>query len=140
MRTIVIGFTVLVLGWLGGCTGASNPEAEAAARSAAETWLALVDEGKYGESWDEAAALFKGAVRREQWEQAAAAVRAPLGGVRGRELKSARYLRSLPSAPDGEYVVIRYTTSYEKKQQAVETVTPMLDHDGQWRVSGYYIK
>ncbi|MGA9534411.1 MAG: DUF4019 domain-containing protein [Desulfobacterales bacterium] len=26
------------------------------------------------------------------------------------------------------------------KTSAVETITPMLDKDGQWRVSGYYIK
>ena len=25
-------------------------------------------------------------------------------------------------------------------QSAVETVTPMLDKDGQWRVSGHYIR
>ncbi|MGB5422961.1 MAG: DUF4019 domain-containing protein [Desulfobacterales bacterium] len=28
----------------------------------------------------------------------------------------------------------------ENKASAVETITPMLDKDGQWRVSGYYIK
>ncbi|MEJ2473814.1 MAG: DUF4019 domain-containing protein [Desulfobacterales bacterium] len=28
----------------------------------------------------------------------------------------------------------------ENKTAAVETITPMLDKDGQWRVSGYYIK
>jgi len=42
--------------------------------------------------------------------------------------------------PDGEYVVIQYDSSFEHKQSAVETVTPMLDKDGKWRVSGYYIK
>jgi len=28
----------------------------------------------------------------------------------------------------------------ENKTSTVETITPMLDKDGQWRVSGYYIK
>ncbi len=46
----------------------------------------------------------------------------------------------MPGAPDGEYVVIQYDSSFEHKQAAVETVTPMLDKDGKWRVSGYYIK
>jgi hypothetical protein len=57
-----------------------------------------------------------------------------------RKLKSAAYTKTLPGAPDGEYVVIRYESSFEHKQSAVETVTPMLDKDGVWRVSGYYIK
>lgn len=50
------------------------------------------------------------------------------------------YTKKLPGAPDGEYVVIQYESSFEHKQSAVETVTPMLDKDGKWRVSGYYIK
>jgi ribosomal protein S17E len=37
-------------------------------------------------------------------------------------------------------VVIQFKTSFEHNPDAVETVTPMKDSDGQWRVSGYYIK
>jgi ribosomal protein S17E len=37
-------------------------------------------------------------------------------------------------------VIIQYDSSFENKKSAVETVTPMLDKDGKWRVSGYYIK
>jgi hypothetical protein len=49
-------------------------------------------------------------------------------------------MKSLPGAPDGEYVVIQYRTSFENKNDAIETVTPMKDTDGTWRVSGYYVK
>jgi predicted SnoaL-like aldol condensation-catalyzing enzyme len=66
--------------------------------------------------------------------------RDPLGPVKSRQLLSARYERSLPGVPDGEYVVIQYATSFEKKATATATVTPMKDGDGQWRVSGYYIR
>jgi len=37
-------------------------------------------------------------------------------------------------------VVIQYESSFEHKQSAVETITPTLDKDGKWRVSGYFIK
>jgi hypothetical protein len=50
------------------------------------------------------------------------------------------YKTSLPGAPDGEYVIIQFETSFENKKIAIETVTPMMDKDGNWRVSGYYIK
>jgi hypothetical protein len=43
-------------------------------------------------------------------------------------------------APDGEYVVLKYDTVFDKKEHAVETVTPMKDADGLWRVSGYFIR
>jgi hypothetical protein len=115
-----------------------KPEDLAAPR--AEAWLALVDQGKYGQSWDEAAKLFKGAVTCEKWAEAAKGVRAPLGRLISRKLTSATYSESLPGAPDGKYVVIQYAASFENKKSAVETVTPMLDPDGAWRVSGYYIK
>jgi ribosomal protein S17E len=41
---------------------------------------------------------------------------------------------------NGVYVVIEFESSFENKKSAVETVTPMMDKDGKWRVSGYYIK
>lgn len=68
------------------------------------------------------------------------AYRVPLGKVQSRKLKSATYTKTLPGAPDGQYVVLQYESSFEHKQSAVETVTPMLDNDGKWRVSGYFIK
>jgi predicted SnoaL-like aldol condensation-catalyzing enzyme len=113
---------------------------EKAAVSAAKAWLTLVDEGKYSESWDETSQYFKNAVPREHWNDSLKSVRSPLGEVISRNLKSKKYSKTLPGAPDGEYVVIQYETSFKNKQHAIETVTPMLDKDGKWRVSGYYIK
>jgi len=107
---------------------------------AAQAWLAMVDAGGYGKSWDEAAAYFKVALPKDQWERSLQAVRKPLGKVVSRVMKKSTYTKSLPGAPDGQYVVIQYNTSFENKKSAVETVTPMLDKDGKWRVSGYFIK
>ncbi len=118
--------------------GASNEEQ--AALESAGAWLALVDAGEYGKSWDEAASLFKGVLSKDQWEKSLQTVRKPLGKVISRATGSAKYTKSLPGAPDGQYVVIQYNTSFENKKSAVETVTPMLDKDGKWRVSGYFIK
>ncbi|MEW5974598.1 MAG: DUF4019 domain-containing protein [Acidobacteriota bacterium] len=116
----------------------SPPEKEA--EKAARSWLALVDTARYGESWEEAARLFKQQVSKAQWVQMVKGVRDPLGKMVSRKLKGARYTKELPGAPDGEYVVIQFDASFENKQTAVETVTPMVDQDGEWRVSGYYIK
>ena len=113
---------------------------EKAAVYTAKAWLKLVDEGKYSESWDETSQYFKNAVPREHWNDSLKSVRSPLGEVISRNLKSKKYSKTLPGAPDGEYVVIQYETSFKNKQHAIETVTPMLDKDGKWRVSGYYIK
>jgi hypothetical protein len=113
---------------------------EELAVEASNAWLKLVDEGSYRKSWEEGAQYFRNAVSAGQWESSMKAFRKPLGGIISRRLESKEYARSLPGAPDGEYVVIRYNTSFEKKALAIETVTPMMDTDGKWRVSGYFIK
>lgn len=134
-----IGMAILVLGFT--CSAmAADAEKETAAAAAAKTWLALIDSGQYGDSWEIAAAYFKSAITKERWQQTLTVVRKPLGKLVSRELSSKTYMQSLPGAPDGEYVVIQFATSFENKKSATETVTPMLDSDGSWRVSGYYIK
>ncbi len=110
------------------------------AQAAAESWLKLTDAGDAEASWEQAAKLFQGAVTKEQWKQSLAGVRPPLGKVISRKVISRRYSEKAPGAPDGKYVIIRYETVFEKKASAVETVTPMLDPDGVWRVSGYFIR
>ena len=60
--------------------------------------------------------------------------------MQSRKLRSATFTKTLPGALDGQYVVIQYATSFEHRAAAIETVTPMLDKDGKWHVSGYYIK
>jgi hypothetical protein len=114
--------------------------AEAAAIASAEAWLAKVDAGKYAESWQEAAEIFRSAVAKEKWLSMVAAVRQPLGKVGSRKLISKKYTESLPNAPAGKYVVLQFETSFENKKGAVETITPMLDKDGTWRVSGYFVR
>ncbi len=136
----VVGGILVACVLAAGSLAAANEQAEEEAVTAAEEWLKLVDEGEYGQSWKTAATYFKSAVPEAQWEQALPAVRQPLGKMLSRKVKSRQYSTSLPGAPDGQYVVIQFQTSFENKRSAVETVTPMLDKDGGWRVSGYFIK
>ncbi len=114
--------------------------AEKKAVTAAEAWLALVDEGNYAESWSEAADYFRKALSEAKWVQTMDAFRKPLGKLVERKVESARFTPTMPGAPDGKYVIIRFRSSFQNKKSAVETITPMMDEDGQWRVSGYYIK
>lgn len=118
----------------------TNPEAEKAATEYAKAWLELIDAGKYDQSWQEAALYVRNLVPKDDWQRSMQGARLPLGKLISRQLKATHYTTSAPGAPDGEYVIIQYNTSFENKKTAVETVTPMLEQDGKWRVSGYYIK
>ena len=119
---------------------AASSEAVSAATSAAESWLKLVDDAQYDASWTNAASVFRGAVSTEAWAKAAGNVRGQVGKLVARKLASAHYTTTVPGGADGKYVIIQYDTSFEKKASAVETVTPMQDSDGTWRVAGYFIK
>ena len=134
--------TLALIGMLTACPEGSkaNPDAVEASLKAATSWLALVDAGDYDASWQEAASYFKALVPQQQWKQAMTGARAPLGSLISRKQSLQKYSTSLPGAPDGEYVLIEFVTRFENKKSAVETVTPMRDKDGKWRVSGYYIK
>ncbi|MDQ2822864.1 MAG: DUF4019 domain-containing protein [Pseudomonadota bacterium] len=110
------------------------------ARAATASWLMLMDAGQYPATWTQSASMFQSAISQENWQLAVAQVRTPLGAVTRRTFKQAQFTRSLPNAPAGEYVVIQYDTTFANKGGAVETVTPMRDKDGSWRVSGYFIR
>jgi Protein of unknown function (DUF4019) len=114
--------------------------AEQIAVREAENWMAMMDAGKYADSWKAAAAVMRGAVTIEKWESTMKNVRDPLGKLESRKLQSATYTTLLPGVPDGEYVVILYETSFEHKATAQETVIMSREKDKVWRVAGYYIK
>jgi hypothetical protein len=134
--TIVLSVFLIISG--SGLFGAEGTEEQA--REAAKQWLVLVDAGNFASSWDTAALYFKTAVTREKWQESLNAVRTPLGAVTSRALKSAKHTKTLPGAPDGDYVVLQFDTSFANKKTAVETIVPTLEKDGTWRVSGYFIK
>ncbi len=136
---VIISFVFILFTVL--CYGVhAEQSAEEAAVASAQKWLSLVDKGKYAESWDEAAGYLKSVVTKQTWVESLQAYRKPLGKLISRKPISKQYATTLPGAPDGEYVVIQFETSFQNKQSAIETVTPMLDKDGTWRVSGYYIR
>ena len=119
---------------------APDTTAISSATRAALAWLTLVDSGSFEESWDAAAPALQGAITKAAWAQALFTVRGPLEPFGARSLISAQFSATLPNAPPGPYVALRYRTSVSHSRYVVETVTPMHLPDGTWRVSGYYVR
>jgi Protein of unknown function (DUF4019) len=140
MKRYWITLVALIVGAFAQAAIQAQQTPEKAAQRAAESWLLLVDSAKYEESWEEAASAFKAAISKEDWKAAVQSARGPLGKNKSRKLKEAQYTKSLEGAPDGEYVVMQYESSFEKQESVTETIVPMLDKDGKWRVSGYFIR
>ena len=117
----------------------TEPKVEAAVE-AALGWLKLVDDGDYGKSFDEMAALYRGAVSKADWEKTMDDREKGFGKAVSRKVSSTRHTRYLPTGPAGEYVIIEFESSFEHKRKVTETVTLMRDRDGVWRVTRYFIE
>jgi hypothetical protein len=113
---------------------------EKIAEGSARTWLALIDGGNYSESWKNSSVFFQNAVDETNWTAKMKTFREPLGALAWRNLRSAQRLTELPGAPDGQYVVMQFDSSFANKKTAIETVTFVLEADGQWKSTGYFIK
>ena len=120
--------------------GEKIAEAERKALEAAEDWLELVDRQQYSRGWETASERLNVIITRRDFIKSLNDTRKPLGKVKSRRLSSKKYTRSIPDAPDGQYVVIQYTTTFKNKPSAVEMVTIMLNGDNRWRVLGYHFK
>lgn len=119
---------------------AQQPDAVAGAVAAADRWLKLADADDGAATWSQAASSFQNAVTQSAWVQALKQARQPFGAVKSRKLLSSEFRNSLPGAPPGDYVVIQYETQFEHRERAVETLIPMREPDGSWKVSGYFVK
>lgn len=112
---------------------------EASAVTTAAEWLKLIDAGQYGKSWDECAPLFREKVTRASWVESLPKSRAAHGAFKSRSLFGAQSRNSLPGAPDGEFVSVRFLADFEKSAGVEEVVTLMFV-GGAWRPLGYLIR
>jgi hypothetical protein len=135
--------SVLVAGALSGGAVPAWAQGDAStsgAQQAADNWLALVDQGSYNESYDQASQSFKVAVGREEWTQKVTAARREAGKLVSRKVTRATEMRNPPHAAPGDYVFIVYRSSFANLKSALETVVPVREKDGKWRVSNYTIR
>lgn len=101
---------------------------------AARTWLALLDQGRWDESYQATGTAFRKLNTVQAWAAASEQARTPLGRMISRTVLSQE---NLPAPPAG-YEVMKFRTSFANKADTVETVT--LDReDGRWRVVGVTI-
>ncbi len=118
---------------------AQDPRATAAQREA-RSWLELTDRGDALASWRATGKQFQSAISADKWADSLKQVRSPLGAVVERTLLSTEFATSFQGAPDGDYVLLVFRSSFAKKIDSRETVTLEHEADGAWRVIGYLIR
>lgn len=109
------------------------------ASDAASAWLKLVDDGNYAQSWSDASKLLQSRIDQAEWAQKVKPIRDSLGAVVSRKAGDTQLTKTLPGAPDGDYAIVRFTTKFANKAEAVETVT-LSRENGVWQTAGYFIR
>jgi Protein of unknown function (DUF4019) len=112
---------------------------EQAAQRQALGFLGYLDQGRFAESYAYTGMLIRTQVDQNVFAEKVKKARAETGPLQSRELIDSTYSATVPGAPEGQYVVLHYHSSFANRQDAVETLTLALAK-GYWRVSGYYIK
>lgn len=102
-----------------------------------DAWLALIDSGKFGESWDAGSTTFKMTISRKEWITALDALRKPLGAVKSRKIIDIGNAENPRGLPQGEYMVYFYETQFDNPSKTQELLTLSQERDGQWRVLTY---
>jgi hypothetical protein len=106
----------------------------------ARDWLALIDNQGDLASWSAAGSKFKEAITPDRWGESLQQARSPFGALDQRTMLATSFSKTLPGAPDGEYALVQFRTTFAKKTDARETVTLEREADGAWRVIGYFIR
>lgn len=136
LMTFVLGLVLLAVQPQPAAAPAGDPAAatDAAVEASARQWLALVDQGRWDDSYRATGSAFRKLNTSQTWAKVSEQVRTPLGAVVSRTLLSQE---NLPAPPRG-YEVVKFRTSFANRADAIETVT--LDREGgQWRVVGVMI-
>jgi DNA-binding CsgD family transcriptional regulator len=108
---------------------------ESTVTNTARDWLALVDAGRWADSYAGTTATFRTQNTVEAWRAASEKVRVPLGPVQSRTLLDEQ---DTPAPPNG-YRTVRFRTDFARKRGVIETLS--LEQDGKaWRIAGIYIE
>jgi hypothetical protein len=105
----------------------------------AEAFLQLLDQGKYAESWQSAAKLMQGKISEKEWMEKLTKARELSGEFIVRERTDASYSTEAQDSPDGEYMMLTYSSSFNKANDVSEYVTVALEGT-RWKVAGYFMQ
>jgi len=106
----------------------------------ARSWLELVDNNEYAESWRISSIELREKMSESDWIKSITATRMPLGSADNRYIATAGQTNSLSGLPNGEYIVLLFYTTFTSKGLVMETITLAKQQNGAWLVAEYTVK
>ncbi len=136
MRGVLSSLTALTVGAMLAAAGNAATEEPT---SSAWQWLALLDHGKYADSYAEGSAIFRARISERSWESKAQIFRDAVGTIVWRDVEAVSSISDPPLLPTGQYAVVHYKSRFSDKKEYQESVILVLEN-GLWRVAIYDIK
>jgi hypothetical protein len=141
-RVVVVALCALSI-FAAGCASQSARKAEkrvneSDARTAANHWLQLLDDGDYEEAFEWEAQDFRMAKTQQQFVRYMQARRVPFGKTLSRQFIGAANIHKFVGVPEGNYESILFKTAFEHKSPTAERVILVKQAVG-WRVIDYRI-
>lgn len=137
MKPWILGMWMMAAVCLGFPAASQAEDALDEARKAAEAWLTLIDAAKYNEAWKQGSGILR-RVPQKPWVTMTGAVLDPLGPLASREFLSSVFTHTIPGAPPGEYVIVKFKTKYAYAK-GQETVTLIKGQSGAWKTAEHTI-
>ncbi len=139
-----MALAALLICGFAGCSGC-GPQADHAqdiqqATAAIDAWVKLIDQGDYGQAYDQSGAQFKKLTGKDAWVKQITPYRGALGAVASRTVESAEFSDSIPDLKPGQYVRLKYKTAFQRMPNSHEEITAQKENDGVWRSLGYYVR
>lgn len=104
-----------------------------------EAWMAVLDAGDYGKSWETAGESFRKEVTKDGWVANAGGVRKPLGDLIFRKVSTTNQMVNPPDLPKGTYFVAEFDSAFAGLEAASETAFFKLERSGEWKAAAYLI-
>ncbi len=109
------------------------------AQAVAMAWLALADADDAAGTYAAAAKRFRDTVPADKWPTAFAQARGQFGKNLRRTIVSIQPSEG-SAGVKGEFAVLIFRAEFDRRSQAIETVTLEREADGKWRVAGYLMR
>ncbi len=110
----------------------------------ARTWLALIDNEKYADGWQQASPLLQKKTPQQEWVKTVAELRKSRGTPNARYIATANSAKSLSGFPDGDYVILQFYTTFSEKGLALEAITLVKSNDTTdsegWKIVEYSMR
>lgn len=116
-----ICLTIMIMVILAASAKAELPSEDQLSRQA-ESFLELMDQGRYDEAWSATSTLFQSLNDPNLWQARHHAVHAAYGTLAFRQRQHVRYRKTYNLSPDGLYVVVQFKSAYANKSVTTETV------------------